>query len=179
MDKLLVSQRCLQAAQPSSPAILKELRAKPSERARGGVAVSTSRCSSVFVQNNPGVKCAVLTPALVFTCTDSITTESQCVVIPCSISQVMNRWTSGSVLMFSAWKKLLGFSHWLCQVPQTVMILVLIQLVLEGTAACVCSQKYTPPLLYRSSGPKYKGHVALCGQDTAARSGQQVISNIP
>lgn len=78
-----------QAAQPSSLAILKELRAKPSERARVGVVVSTSRCTLVFVQKNPGVKCrAVLMPTLVFMHTDSITTASQCVLIPCHISQL-------------------------------------------------------------------------------------------
>lgn len=70
-----------------SPAILKELRAKPSERTKGGVIVSTSRCTSVFVQNNPGVKCAALTPALVFMCTDSITTASQCLLMLCPVSQ--------------------------------------------------------------------------------------------
>lgn len=44
----------------------------------------------------------------------------------------------------------------------------LIQLVLEGTAACVCSRRYTPPLLYRSSRSKYKAHMGLCGWETAA-----------
>lgn len=77
-----------QAAQPSSPPILNELRAKPSERARGGLVVSSSSCTSVFVQKDPGIKCCpVLMPTLVFMCTDSITTASQFVLIPCPISQ--------------------------------------------------------------------------------------------
>lgn len=85
-------------------------------------------------------------------------------------SSKANLWIDGPVVL--SWCCLLRKS---CQASHTgyawchkLSWSSLTQLVLEGTAACVCSQKYTPPLLHRSAGPKYKGHMGLCGQETAA-----------
>jgi len=72
-----------QAAQPFSPAILKELKAKSSERTRGGVLVSNSRCTSAFAQNNPGVEYrAVLMPVLVVMGTGTTASHSVCTQFP-------------------------------------------------------------------------------------------------
>lgn len=74
-DNLLASKRSFQTLRQHSPVILKKPTAKLSERARGGMVVTTSKCISVFVQKSPSVKSShALMPNLLFMCIDHIIT---------------------------------------------------------------------------------------------------------